>query len=306
MHLTDKSNFTEINLVKKENDMPASTLFSPMCPDTLTDDHLARFKEDGFLAFEGLLTTQEVEIARAEISRLVRRNLDASDAVLSQRILSLPSERFGVQFESGITENDLAVTDVELKVRKLMHYCEVSSFFAELADSHPKLRGILQAILGPDSIMFQDMALIKPPYIGTIKPWHQDNAYFSVAPLDLIVGAWIALDPATVENGCMHVIPGGHRHGALKHIHDRDCEIVPDRIDESRQFPVELNPGGVLFFYGMLPHQTPPNQSPDRRRALQLHYHAAECVKLADDEYDQLYAENGEPASCSAARRQGI
>ena len=56
------------------------------------------------------------------------------------------------------------------------------------------------------------MALLKPPR-GREKPWHQDHAYFNL-PLDTpIVGVWIALDEATPENGCMHVIPGSHREG---------------------------------------------------------------------------------------------
>ena len=77
----------------------------------------------------------------------------------------------------------------------------------------------------------------------------QDNAYFAVTPLDAIVGVWIALDHATAENGCMHLIEGGHKLGAFQHHHDKDCEIEAERFSSTNVVPVELEPGGVLFSY---------------------------------------------------------
>jgi len=81
------------------------------------------------------------------------------------------------------------------------------------------------------------MALIKPPLIGSEKPWHQDNAYFAVEDLDGVVGRWIALDDVTIENGCMHMLSGQHRHGPMRHHHKLGCEIMPERIDSSKAIP---------------------------------------------------------------------
>jgi phytanoyl-CoA hydroxylase len=148
------------------------------------------------------------------------------------------------------------------------------------------------------------MALVKPPFIGGEKPWHQDDAYFSVEPLDAVCGIWIALDEATEANGCMHVIPGAHRDGPRIHVHDRDCEIEAECLDLSRVVPVPLPPGGAMFFHGLLPHQTPPNQSPDRRRALQFHYRSRTSQIISKEEYSRLFAENGTPASCAVATRR--
>jgi phytanoyl-CoA hydroxylase len=205
-----------------------------------------------------------------------------------------------VQFEADYVPraND---EDLELQVRKLMWYHDQHPHLQFCATEHPCTMGILETLLGPQPIMFQDTALIKPPFIGSEKPWHPDNAYFSVTPLQAIVGVWIALDEATVVNGCMHVLPGGHSLGAMKHFHGRDCEIVPQRVDEAQARAVPLPPGGAMLFYGMLPHQTPPNSSPDRRRALQFHYRSADSRIVAREEYDRIYAEaDGTPASCAA------
>ena len=74
--------------------------------------------------------------------------------------------------------------------------------------------------------------------------------------------------------------------------------------DEPGWVAVELPAGGAMFFAGMLPHQTPPNASPRRRRALQFHYRSAASRIVSRAEYDHVYAEpDGTPASCAAAPR---
>ena len=146
------------------------------------------------------------------------------------------------------------------------------------------------------------MALSKPPRIGVEKPWHQDDAYFDYLPLESIVTAWVALDDTTEENGCMYTIPGAHREGARKHFHGIDCQIVDGRLDLSRAIPVELKAGGAMFFSGMQPHQTPPNRSDLRRRALQFQYRGSDTRKVSHDEYEGVFQEaDGTPATCYSA-----
>ena len=75
----------------------------------------------------------------------------------------------------------------------------------------------------------------------------------------------------------------------------------------SSPIPVPVPAGGGLFFYGMLPHRTPTNLSDDRRRALQLHFHAKDAVVLDDKAYDALFTEaDGTAASCKANRERGF
>ena len=109
---------------------------------------------------------------------------------------------------------------------------------------------------------------MKPPFHGAEKPWHQDTAYFDYTPLGGVIGVWIALDEATVENGCMQVIPGSHLDGPAKHYHVRDCQLEDGGVRVDRAVVVPLKPGGALFFSGLIHHGTPPNTSGDRRRAL--------------------------------------
>ena len=86
----------------------------------------------------------------------------------------------------------------------------------------------------------------------------------------------------------------------------RRFQIVEGRLDTTSAIPVELPPGGAMFFSGMLPHQTPPNSSPQRRRAIQFHFHSKTARALPREEFDAVFVdEDGAPASCHAAEKPG-
>ena len=279
---------------------------------------LETYGREGFLVCESVIDRSEVEEAREAISMIIRSvhasllrgspdvEIQPTPADARANYAGLEVKRVGsefrLRFEAGTDPRRMGPEEAEKSVRVLYSYRDEHPVFRRLID-HPNVRGVVEHLVGPGAILFQDMALIKPPYIGSEKPWHQDDAYFSYAPLERIVGVWIALDEARAENGCMHVIPGGHRNSGLRHFHSSlDCEIVPGRISAQQAVPIELPPGGALFFSGLLPHQTPVNRSPLRRRAVQFHYRGADTVKLEAGDYDRVFVDpDGMPASCKAA-----
>ncbi len=279
------------------------------CPTRLSENLKSQFERDGYLAFHDVLSPDEIAAARAELARIARELAREHTSFRNGygETWRAPEGGFMIQFERGQEPNGPDDPDLELKVRKFHAFLSHSAPLNVLATAQARIRGVLEGILGENPILFQDMALVKPPFFGSEKPWHQDDAYFAVAPLDAICGVWIALDDATPENGCMHVLPGWHKMGALRHFHGKDCEIVEDRLDLSEVVPVPLPAGGAMFFSGILPHQTPDNASPDRRRALQFHYRSAASQILPRAHYDAIFAENdGSPASCAAAAQRGF
>jgi hypothetical protein len=297
--------------------MPVLESKVPVCPEKLDETHLTQFREEGYLAFENVLTPDEVETARAALTELTAGLIEAArrgeaDVIqASPKVtrnysgvrIQRPGSPFQIHFEPGVDPLALDAAEAELKLRKLHGYHQEHPFFEALV-RHPKVKGLVETLLGNEAILFGEMALSKPPFIGSEKPWHQDNAYFIYVPLTSIVTAWVALDDATVENGCMYTIRGGHRIGALKHVHGIDCQIAEGRLNTSGAVPVELKAGGGMFFSGMLPHQTPPNRSPLRRRALQFQYRGADTRALTREEYSRVFVEaDGTPASCAVAER---
>lgn len=288
------------------------------CPEFLAEEQLVQYEDQGYLAFENALTPEEVKAANADISQIIRKyafndklaewNLgDDLGTNYSGACFKKKGEDCGFWLEAGYEPKPEDLDELELNVRKLMWFQNETPTFIHLTQRHLKLQGVIRFILGTEPVHYQTMGLIKPPFVGSKKPWHQDNAYFSIEKLNKVCGVWVALDDATAENGCMHVIPGGHKLGPLRHHHTYDCEIMPDRIDLAQAVPIELKAGGALFFSSMLPHETPLNRSSQRRRAVQFHYRSADNKLIPKEKYYSIFKESdGTPATCAYALQKNF
>jgi phytanoyl-CoA hydroxylase len=287
------------------------------CPDQLEQADIDQFHQQGYLAFEEVLSSAEVEEAREAVSAIARDLMaraqagqariegglkDATRNYAGTQVVD-PESSFGIHFEEGIDPLSVSPEEAETKYRKLTGYHQEDPALVALVQQ-PRIKGFVEQLLGEEAIMQADMALCKPPFIGSEKPWHQDNAYFNFLPLEKRATAWVALDDATIENGCMHMLPGSYT--PLRHHHTTDCEIVADRIDKSQAVPVELRAGGVIYFTAMIPHQTPPNRTPHRRRALQFQFRGISTREVSRQEFGKVFAEaDGAPATCALAYENG-
>ncbi len=281
------------------------------CPDELSAAQIAQFQRDGFIAFHSVFSDPEVEQAKAALANIIEmlrpdhREMKGENGV----VWSSPQSAMNVQFQPGHAPADANDRRAFELVRKFFYFVGTEPILTHFARKQAKMHGVLGSLTGVESILSQDMALMNPPGIGTGKPWHQDDAYFKIAPLDAVCGVWIALDDVGPDNGCMNFLPGWHRGGALRHFHGSDCEILPDRLEniDSEVVPVPLPRGGAVFFNGVAPHMTKPNASTSYRRALQYHYRALDSRVVSDEEYDAIFTEtDGTPASCCAASKRGF
>ena len=165
-----------------------------------------------------------------------------------------------------------------------IHFPHKLSPLFHAALSHPAIVERLTRLIGPDVKAVQSMLFVKPPG-SPGQAWHQDEHFIPTRDRSLC-GVWIALDDATVENGCLWVHPGSHSDGILHRVkaHDDPRFDVSDEavgFSEDREggVAVELARGGTLFFHGYLLHRSLPNRAPDRpRRALVLHYVSARSL----------------------------
>jgi phytanoyl-CoA hydroxylase len=214
----------------------------------------------------------------------------------------IPARQTTLMFEGGAPPAGAAPAERELRIRKYMDFCEDAPALRDAAMSL-RLHRALDRILGEGRVLFQEMALVKPPRIGSEKPWHQDAAYFRVTDPGLVVGVWIALDPALRENGCMELVPGSHHGGGQPHVHENDfnrCRIRPDRVRAEERIAVEMEPGDALVFHSLLHHYTAPNLSDLRRRAVQFHYHQEGAVWGGlEDHRRHFHDEAGAYAGCT-------
>ncbi len=136
----------------------------------------------------------------------------------------------------------------------------------------PDILNMVEQLIGPDIILWGTTVFGKPAGTGKKTPWHQDANYWPMKPAHTCT-AWIALDDATLENGCLQVLPGSHRNErTFKHNINDDGgatlnqEIDAAEYDEAEARPVVLKAGQVSFHDSFLVHGSEPNRS-DRRRA---------------------------------------
>lgn len=245
---------------------------------------LQAYYRDGYLAMEHALSVQQVEDARAGLTDLIHGNV--------------PDYK-QVQFEGHSAEQieNLTVEQREMHVRRLFNFCRFEQRL-NMVMNDPELIAVITELLGNrEPVCFQEMALLKPPQ-GREKPWHQDHAYFNLAMGESVVGVWIALDQATVENGCMHVLPGSHREGAVVHFKRRDWQICDTDILGKSITAVPLNPGGLMLFDGLLHHGTPHNPTQQRRRALQFHYCAKDAKWTHEEARLAVFGPEGKDVTC--------
>ncbi len=269
------------------NDLYAFSGLAKTVP-TLADvgpSELNFFATQGYLAIRRAFSEAEVGAAvQGLMSLLAEDNSDFK----------------GVMYERDSVQTDrqsLSVEERQDHVRKFMGFVEHQSDLKGLSQ-HPALMRVVAQIVGGAPMLFQDMALLKPPRIGREKPWHQDHAYFNYELQTKVVGVWIALDEATTENGCMIVMPGSHLEGPVVHFRRRDWQICDKDANQGSAVAVPLKPGGALFFSSLMQHGTPTNRSGLRRRALQFHYCPVGTAQVSQEERMALFGEAGKDVTC--------
>jgi len=138
-----------------------------------------------------------------------------------------------------------------------------------------KLKQLVADIGIANPLLLQSMYIFKQPHIGGEVTCHQDSTFLFTEPMS-VVGLWFALEDATVENGCLWVIPGGHKVG-LKSRWVRTSDGMRFDVWDATPFedqklePLEVSKGTLVVLNGLLPHRSLPNRSERSRHAYILH-----------------------------------
>ncbi|MGE3743537.1 MAG: phytanoyl-CoA dioxygenase family protein [Geminicoccaceae bacterium] len=275
-----------------------------------SEDALRRYRDDGYLMVKGALPLAELEAARVELEQMARSDRPACSMIWFEGALrdhialdaKADRELDGGTTKSGFVqgqEGGLPALDPALRaryVRKFMSFVDLAPALTALA-RHPQVLAFVRQAVGGEPELFQDMALVKPAR-GREKPWHQDHAYFNVAMGTPIVGVWIPMGRVTPENGCMHMLRGGHRTGARPHFKRRDWQICDTHVNETERVAVPMDAGDILFFDGLIPHGTPVNHTDEFRWAVQFHYRPAGATLTDDSARLAHFGSEGRDVTC--------
>ncbi|MGW6905101.1 phytanoyl-CoA dioxygenase family protein [Streptomyces sp. NPDC054940] len=149
----------------------------------------------------------------------------------------------------------------------------------------PRLRGVLEVLLGEEVLAAQSMFYFKPPGARG-QALHQDNFYLRVEP-GTCVAAWIACDVIDRDNGGLEVVPGTHEMDLFcPELADADVSFAREHVPPPpglAAVPVDMEPGDVLFFNGSLVHGSQPNRTDDRfRRSFIAHYVGRSAERIGE------------------------
>jgi ectoine hydroxylase-related dioxygenase (phytanoyl-CoA dioxygenase family) len=161
----------------------------------------------------------------------------------------------------------------------------------------PEILDMVGQVLGPDFALWNSSFFAKPARNGRRTPWHQDGEYWPIRPVATCT-VWIAIDAATVENGCLRLIPGSHKaRELLAHETNPSPEVTLSQelpgsaFDESRAVDLVLEPGQMSLHDVFMVHGSEANVSAHPRRGMTLRFMPTTSVfdrELADDLYRRI------------------
>jgi phytanoyl-CoA hydroxylase len=252
----------------------------------MTADQLSQYEQDGFLVLPDFVSRDACDRLQARAAELVR-DFDPAGivSIFSTREQTRTSDDYFLESGDKIRfffEEDAFNPDGTLRqskeqsINKIGHALhDLDPLFGEF--SRTKELAQLVSDLGINNpLLLQSMYIFKQPRIGGEVTCHQDATFLYTEPLRL-VGLWFALEDATIENGCLWAIPGGHRLG-LKSKFLRAAgegtrfEIIDDSPwPEDQVEPLEVKQGTLIVLHPLLPHLSRQNRSTKSRHAYTLH-----------------------------------
>ena len=227
-----------------------------------SDEHHAHFEEYGYARLGKVLGDVELAELQQRIDAIMLGEfsypemdfqLDGDDAEYAK----MPTVSVG---HKGDT----------LQYRKIMGLEQDPVFLTFM--QHPLWRQITRRYIGEDVSIFRAMFMNKPAQQGTILPWHQDVGIGWGVGHNPTVTVWTALDPATVENGCMQIVPGSHQRGVISERHFPSAEQLAECAPPGSEIDLEAEPGEAILLNNLLLHRSGVNPTGQSRRAFSIAY----------------------------------
>jgi ectoine hydroxylase-related dioxygenase (phytanoyl-CoA dioxygenase family) len=221
---------------------------------SLTPQQIDQFKTQGYLVVDNVFSP-------AEIERLQR----ACDELAAQAHgLTASTDRFKLTvFREG-----------GKLVQQVGDPHEMSGVWLDLVRD-PRLLDKVAGLLGPNLQVYYSQLMMKAPRQGFTAPWHQDFAFFPHSRANILACS-VVIDEATLENGCIHVIPGSHKLGLINHYDEQGVftGIVRDHngFDPNTAVALPAKAGSLLFWHALTLHSSPPNRTEHPRRILVIEY----------------------------------
>ena len=249
----------------------------------LTAEQLRAWERDGFLVLEDFVSPGRCDELKARAHELIAGfDPDEVQSVFSTHEQTRTSDEWfltsGDTIRFFVEEEDTRTVN---KIGHALHELDpVFDGFSRMAG----LAEIAQDIGLADPLLLQSMYILKAPHVGGEVTSHTDHTFLWTDPPS-VVGFWFAIEEATLENGCMWALAGGHRLPVRKRFRRASAEDVdagtvfdtfdpepyPSSLDGRDEIPLPARKGTLILLHGLLPHRSDANRSDRPRDAYTVH-----------------------------------
>jgi phytanoyl-CoA hydroxylase len=251
----------------------------------VSEQGLNQYRENGFLLLKDFVAPEECDRLKTRAEALVQAfdpaqvvsifSTNEQDRIADEYFLT-SGDKIRFFFEENAFNLDGTLKYQKEKcINKVGHALHDLDPVFDRFSRDPKIKALAADLGFEDPYLLQSMYIFKQPNIGGEVNCHQDSTFLYTEPVD-IVGLWFAIEDATIENGCLWAIPGGHRRGLKSRWvrADQGMKLVvfdEEPWDEKRLEPLEASKGSLIVLDGLLPHRSFENKSARSRHAYTLH-----------------------------------
>lgn len=255
----------------------------------LEQTQIDSWQRDGYLTIEGFADRQACDRLMERAQELVGAfDPDAHASVFTTKEQTRTSDEWflgsGADVrcfleEEAVDADGKLLREKDGSVNKIGHALHDIDPVFDSFSRHPDLASVATELGMFDPKLLQSMYIFKNPLIGGEVTCHQDATFLYTNPVT-VTGFWFAIQDATLENGCLWAVPGGHRTELRKRFvrnnADDDAagtsfEVYGPDITAEGAVPLEAPAGTLVVLHGLLPHLSGPNRSTKRRDAYSLH-----------------------------------
>lgn len=263
-----------------------------MSESKISAEQWAQYERDGYLKLGKVLSDHDLKALQDRIDDIM-----LGKAPVDYDRIMMQLDSVDGQYGSAGPQSK-GFKGPTLNYRKIQDL-EYDPLFLEYME-RPLFREICTQVYGPEVPMaaFRAMFMNKPAHQGTLLPWHQDR--WSSLDRDPLITVWTALDPATVANGCVQIIPGSHRQGLINPSHPSGFiteEQAEQYAPNDEIVYLELEAGEVALLHNWLLHRSDTNSTDISRRAFSVCYMDARTVSSHGEQYTKIFEESAETAA---------
>uniref|UniRef100_A0A672ICE8 Phytanoyl-CoA dioxygenase domain-containing protein 1 n=1 Tax=Salarias fasciatus TaxID=181472 RepID=A0A672ICE8_SALFA len=267
------------------------------------------YRRDGFVVMDGLLSPQECDQLRQRMAEIVDEmdvpdhcritfSTDHDEQLKEQGnadYFITSGDKIRFFFEKGVFDDKGEfIVPKQRSINKIGHALHAYEPLYKKVTHSPKVQ-VTKKLGLVSPVILQGMYIFKQPGIGGEVTPHQDATFLYTEPLGRVMGLWIALEDATVNNGCLWFIPGSHNSGITRRMVRTHKGTLPltdfvgreQQYDEDKFVAVPVKKGGVVLIHGEVVHRSAVNTSDDSRHVYTFHLMEAQDTRWSADNWLQ-------------------